>query len=472
MSKETFINISELNHNEPEFESFIRDPQRVHLGDLSQRHDIPSTKSPFTFATEYKAAYPETIKTALGKIYSEYNRAFIPLVDANREWSSDYQYCMTGINSTPVNYFVQIDMVGLPDNYLAATRNLPSEKMQQTLKKRIFEIENSLAMYGLMRGIFKSGERESAFKNNFDYALDSLRNRYHMPIALLAVTEQKHQAMRETEFGKQVNEALTDDEVKQISGFDKLFGPADFIKYLEQNNGECNYLLYARTSDPVDKLKKPGTIVENPLLENDEYRRIIKANAITLNIDNPKWEAGSPRRINDTKAYLPIMGMAHQINTPEDAWRATVVKNGQPPVITLDDQLEHYLSSQGITEAKLKSGQDLLRAKPMQASYGCYGHISVRLDNGKHRQEVRKGLKERGPYLIQPEMQTPVMINITDGQTYTYIDRNFYSIDGENLVFMGGFRSLMPLTSQEAQQKRVHGNSDTVWAEIDGKNDK
>lgn len=420
------------------------EPQMAKLGRVVDRTDIRSSMGPFHYLPEYTVPYPETVTKALSEIYAEYNLAFDPLIKANREWDTDYQHGMHGPNRTPSNHFVQIDMIGLPEDYLKTAANLDIDSVREDLKGRIFEIENSLAMYQLLIKIFAQNDQDSRFGSKFRRGLDIVREINNRPIALLAVTDQKYQAMKESEFGKADNETLSNEEIREMSGFDTFFGPADFINHLSQNGGESDYLLYVRSSDPVSKLRKPNTEVENPLLSDETLREVIKKYAVTFNIDNPEWPTGDNRRINDTKEYLITMGMAFPISADTD----------------LDtEEFRKYL---------ILRGYDLegagLRAKPMQSSYGCYGHL--RSIEKKFRQELRREIRQRGPYVIQPEMQTPVILNETDGRTYTYIDRNFFSSDGKNFEFMGGFRSLMPMDSIEAQKGRVHGNGSTVWAEI------
>lgn len=428
----------------------VVEPQTARLGEVVVKNDIKSTIGPFFILPEYRIQYTGVVTEALGDLYAEYNRSFRTLVAANREWSTDYQFCMTP-DGTPINSWVQIDMVGLPKRFLEASANLSEADVREALRGKIFEIENSLAMYQLLENIFSKGQQDTLFKRKFRASLDELREKHGRQIALMAVTDQKHQAMKESEFGKRAEEPLTDEEVMQLSGFDRFFGPEEFQKYLAENEGECDYLLYARTSDPVAKLRKPSTKVEIPLLEDDRTRRIIKANAITFNVDNPAWESGSPERINDTKAYLEAMGMAYGAGSYEDL--------NSP-------EFREYLKSQGIDPFKVESGDARLRAKPMQGAYGCYGHVRGRILEGDFRKDVKRNMRERGPYVIQPEMPTPTIINATDGRAYTYIDRVFFSTDGQNYRYMGGFRSLMPLDSNEAKQGRIHGNGSTVWAEI------
>lgn len=443
------------------------------LGPLIERTDIKSNVGPFLVLPDYKVQYPPVVTEALGNLYTEYNQAFRPVVAANREWETDYQYAITP-DGTPLNRWVQIDMVALPTGFLRAAACLPEEDVREVLRGRIFELENSIAMYQLLQKIFSDGTEDTFFKRQFRSSLDDLRQNTGKKVALLAVTDQKHQAMRESEFGKLGEEQLTDDEVKELSGFDRFFGPAEFLTYLEQNGGESDYLLFARTSDPVSKLRKPSTQVHNPLLEDPNIRQIIKAHAVTFNVDNPEWPVGDPRRINDTKVYLPEIGMGYPMYAFEDLLSAGFIDhlyNGKSFVeYTEGNQLTpsfaDYLRSQGIDDELLRSGEVPLRAKPMQASYGGYGHERANLGNGRFLRDLRKGLRERGPYIIQPELRLPTIVNSTTDQTYVYIDRNFFATDGTTIKFMGGFRSLMPVVSQEADRGRVHGNGSTVWAEI------
>ncbi len=420
------------------------------LGTVVLKEDIKSSLGPFQIYPEYKIAYPAVVKQVLENLYSEYNQAFRRLVAANTESSTDYQYCMAP-DGTPISYFVQIDMVGLPAGFLAQTPDLSQEDVREVLRGRIFEIENSIAMYSLLENLFSDGIGGTLFKRQFLTALDDIRQKYGRPIALLAVTDQKYQAMRKSEFGKMDGEPLTDDEVKEISGFDKFFSPEEFKKHIEENGGQSDYLLYVRSSDPVAKMKRPELIVDEPLLGDESLRRIIKANALTFSIDNPSLSLGDSRRINDTKEYLGEMGMAFAIYYGED--------------LTSPD-FYSYLRSQGIDPLKMESGEVMIRAKPMKGTYGGYGHIRGTLVDAKFRRELRDALLKRGSYVVQPELQNPTVKNEDDGSIYMYIDRVFFSCDGQNYHFMGGERTLMPIDSSEAQKNMVHGNSSSVYAEI------
>lgn len=452
---------------------YVEASSNLHLGQVEPRVDIQSSMGPFHFLPGYKIVYPRVVVDALADIYAEYNETFCALVEQNKEWETDYQYCMREKSPVPVNFGVQIDMVGLPQSLLEATSCISIREVRDMLRKRIFEIENSLAMYQLLEGIFRPGDDDSLFKKEFRASLARLVRRFKKPIALLAVTDQKYEAMRQSEFGKLGTEPLTDTEVKEMSGFDRFFGPVEFREYVSAKGGKCEYLLYARTSDPVVKLKKPDAKVDHPLLNDPGMRRVIKAYSVTINIDNPLWSVSDVRRVNDTKEYMLPMGLAFGVRSQLDVFTpgfAAHLSAGKPYAEYSEDRFTRafivYLQEQGFSCRQIESGDAKLRCKPMKGTYGCYGHVTGFLRDSDFRTEFRNNIRKRGPYVIQPEMQIPIVVNQTDGQSYTFIDRNFLTTDGRNYRFMGGFRSLMPLQSIEAHNGRNHGNIETVWAEI------
>ncbi len=448
-------------------------PINAELGCMVVKDDIRSSLGPFRILPRYKIVYPNIVVSALANLYDEYNNSFCHLIEKNREWDTDYQYCMRERSPVPVNFGIQIDMVGLSQNLLEVVSSLGVREIQETLRRRIFEIENSLAMYQLLERIFKPDDDDSFFKKEFRASLARLKRRFKKPIALLAVTDQKYEAMRQSEFGKASGEPLTDTEVTEMSGFDRFFGPGEFREYVSGKKGKCDYLLYARTSDPVVKLKKPELSVEHPLLADADMRRVIKAHTVTVNIDNSAWSIADERRVNDTKEYMLPMGLGFGVHSQLDVftvWFAAHLRAQKPYTDYFGDRFSdtfvRYLQEQGFEREQILSGEVKLRCKPMRGTYGCYGHVVGLLNDGDFRNEFRNNIRKRGPYVIQPEMQIPVVINETDGQAYTYIDRNFLTTDGRNYRFMGGFRSLMPLHSVETHNGRNHGNRETVWAEI------
>lgn len=443
------------------------------LGRLAIRTDIPSSIPEFRWYPECQIRYPESVVRALSLIYQEYNNAFSQLVEENRKWSSDYQYA-TNPNIGAINYFVQIDMAGLTPEFLEWAKSAPPEELIPELKARIFEIENSLAMYNFMRGIFQRGEEPSYFRERFDGALEDLRRRFNRPVALLAVTNLKYLHMLATEFGVEeairlvekikkgeISEEQASEIASQItpsselvmerSGFDMFFGPDQFINYLRETGG-CGCLLYTRTSLPVAALRKPELRrqLRIPLLEDSRIREIIKANAIMFNIDNPERYRESPINphgiINDTKAYMVPMGLAF--------------------LSTSSDQLNTDDFYKWLGERHPNPQEALIHGKPLVLSYGAYGHVKGP-NNRNFRNELQKNIFQRGPYVIQPEIMTPVVVNETDGQAYHFIDRNFFYCDpGGNFCFLGGLRNLMPTNIFEREKLKVHGNQKAVWVEI------
>ncbi|MFH0712664.1 MAG: hypothetical protein V2A55_02325 [Candidatus Jorgensenbacteria bacterium] len=386
--------------------------------------------------------YPEVVVEAMGNLYSEYNRVFAPLVAANREWDTDYQYCL---GDSPINWCVQVDMVGLPETFLEEVGDMPEETVREILRKGVFEIENSIAMYQLLENLFPQDGRDSFFKTRFLVLLDDIRRQFGKPIALLAVTEPKYRIMLESEFGRHGSARLTDAEVRELSGFDHFFDPHEFSCYLTSNGGKCEYLLYVRASDPVIKLQYPSFLVTHPLLSDSEMRRLIKENALTFSIDNPDWPVGDSRRINDTKEYMSPMGMAFPIKDMAEL---------------RSPEFEAFLREQGYTKPKAA----MLRCKPAKGTYGCYGHAAGIMRDGS--KALARGISQRGSYVVQPEITTPVVTNTDDGKVYTFIDRVFFGMVDGCPKFLGGVRNLMPTDTEEVRKGRIHGNSSAVYAEI------
>ena len=423
---------------------------RVRLGQLTERTDIPSGKGPCHTYPGYKTVYPEVVIKALEALYLEYNGAFSSLIEANKEWDEDYQFCLE--SGVPLNYAVQIDMAGLTDKFLSRAATLSVSEVMELLRFEIFEVENSVAVYPLLRGMFPRDPYPSHFLTRFDAVLAGIKKRHgKRPIALLAVTDDKYQAICEGEFGI-VGRHPADDEVKALSGFDRLFGPDEFRAYIEQNGGTCDYLLYVRSSDPVAKLTDPSLKVDQPLLGDATMRRVIKAHSITINIDAP--DMSFRRRINDTKAYMPRMGMAHPIDSVDDL-------QGLP--------FRWFLQGRGVNPEHVMMGLIPLRAKPMKGTYGCYGHISGFMDSGFPRKLRNQMSRGRGAYVVQPELPAHIVQDEDTGVQYNVIDRIFFGLirDGKPF-FLQGFRSMMPVESHEAHKGRNHGNVDTVWAEVEG----
>ena len=327
-------------------------------------------------------------------------------------------------------------MVGLTDKILESLAYQKLEHVAEALRSKIFEIENSWAAYQVhARALDQDGS--SLYSQKTKAMLHNLRNRFQKPIALLAVTDEKYAAMRESEFNKTDGEPLSDGEVFHISGFDKFFSPVEFCQYIADNGDMCDYLLYVRASHPVPKLRNPDIVIEQPLLSNPKMRQLIKAHTLTINIDDPAWAVGDSRRINDTKLYLCEMRMASPVNAEE----------------------ELELASNNFDNRRL-------RAKPAQGSYGCYGHVSGYFSDREFRYEVRRGLRKWGRYLVQPEHEASTVTNTIDGREYAFMDRIFCGMTKKGPEFFGGHRLFLPRDSLEARKGRLHIVDETIFSEI------
>lgn len=451
---------------------------RQSMGEVALRTDIRSTDGPFTYFPDYETEYPHAVIEALGEIFMDYNEAFRPAVTANMEWPTDYQYAITP-DGTPINRFVQIDTMGLKPDFLAKASTMNKEELRAALEAQICEIEGSIAGYDILGGMFADENGNSEFRSGFRHALQKLKEETGRPIALLAVTDSKYEAMLGSEFGKQPGEVITDDEVRAISGFDAFFSPEGWKQYLAENGGTSEYLVYVRASASTKKLRerdaaathKINAVVTEPsLLDDPKERETIKALAITFNVDGPY--AGE-HAINDTKKYMVEMGLAVEARCVEDllspGYRAHIASENKTqayPGEVYSEELTAYLLKRGADPEQVRTGKVPLRLKPRDGAYGAYGHIRGRITNGELRRDIQASMDEWGEYVVQLEMQAPVVINDQTNETYTVLDRNFMAIVDGKPVFLGGFRSLMPANSQEARSGRNHGGSYTGWAKI------
>jgi hypothetical protein len=449
------------------------------LGQVQRRTDIASSLMPdggFALFRDYKVEYPPVIIQSITELLEECNQAFAKLVEANREWQTDYQYCMDD-QGKPINYGFQVDMLGLPEVFLEDCREgkFSKQVIKEVLRNGAYEDENSIAMYGLSGGIFAEGDEPSRYRKVTDQMLDGIRKKTGKQIYLLAVTDQKLDAMRKTEFGKYGVDILTDEDVKKISGFDGLMGPEEFEKHLQDNDGKSKVLFFVRASDPTEKQRNPNYIVEHPLLSNDVYRREIKANSITLNIDNPNLapEDAIKQSINDTKLYMPEMKMAHLISSQSDFLSAGFIAHLLKAKKAIDYQGEKlnpsfklYLENAGVDPRKVESGEINIRAKPAGGTFGCNGHLTGNIFDGDFRKKLNGEIKKRGAYVLQPEMDTPVIENTSDNVKYKYSHRNFFMYVDGKYVFAGGIQMNIDEEHIEAKRKRIHGSDATVYSEI------
>jgi len=425
----------------------VKKDELFNLGTVVTRHDIPSTLGPFEFASNCETVYPPNVIETLNQLVEEHARVFSQFIPANTENNNlAYRHCPI-IAGKFVEPFFQVDIAGLSQDVLGNTNTESAENLMEILRGRIFEFEPSIAMYGLIETFGGAGTLGIKFREH----LNVLRKIHNRPVVLLAPTFEKFEAMREEEFGKTANEPLTTGEVNTVSGFDGLWGPNEFLNHLKENGNSCKCLLYVRPSDPISKLIDPKQKVPNPLLDDPSIRRVIRNNAITLNIDNPDWPINDPRRIKDSKAALPLMDMGFEVNSIND-----------------------LISDQGFLTNKFNcfitlhnlSPVSFFRAKPMRGVYGGYGQRVIRPSNKMGVNWLKNSLDLRGPYIIQPEIEPLIIKDRTSEQPFAVMDRAFFSTVRGFSEFIGGIRILIPTDSNEAKRKRLHGTDAMISAPI------
>lgn len=442
----SLIQITQINQAKALLEKTMEQPIPLPLGKVEKRTDIQSAIGEFLTFPEYQTHYPESIQEALMELHAEYNTAFQPLVENNKEFETDYQQAIDSENHA-ISRIVRFDLVALPPEFLEQAGNLPAEVVKEVLRKNIFEVENAFGMYQLVQRIGITEDQKSVLRKRFEEALNEIRKLTRKKIAILTTNPEKDASVRALEFGKMNTEKPTDQEVYELSGFDKYYSPEDFKAMIEKK-GDCEELLVVRSSEPNSKLKNPNHELESNLLNDSELRRIIKANAITLNIDNP--EGGSGTLINDSKAYLPEMKMGFLLQDQELSELNS-------------DEFKTFLLSNGINP---EEGYKTLRAKPVSCT-GAYGQMTLK-NKSKSRRNLKNEIKKRGDYILQPEMKTPIFVNENNGEHYTGIDRVFTAIVNGKPTFIGGVRNYISTSNHEAKNGRIHGSKDTIYTEIKG----
>jgi hypothetical protein len=420
--------------------------------------NIPSIESPFHIQLR-EVALPDAMTTALTNLYQEFQDTF-RLPEGHRENETDYRYCID--NGSPM-MAVQIDMAGLTEEELESVGAMPIKEAEEFLRRKIFEIEGSIAGYGILGGMFRDRNGESEWGNNFRQLLDNTREFHQKPIVLLAPTHDKYAGMLGFEFGYTDEEISTgckptDEEVKRITGFDSFMGPDEYLNLLrnlavgEDNLPADHPLLYVRASDPVAKLSDPRLIVDHPLLGDADIRRVIRAFTLTPNVDNP--ESPLSQHVNDTKSYMADMGLAVNVVSSDD--------------LTAEETRE-FLIGRGIDT----EGEFAVRVKPMNDAYGGYGHLKVRYEKGqpikKHRNKLTREIDRRGAYVAQPEINTLEVIESTTGALSKGIFRIWLGAGPDGSIHpIGGVVNMIPATSQEVEGRieRIHGNSAATYAKI------
>ena len=167
------------------------------------------------------------------------------------------------------------------------------------------------------------------------------------------------------------------EKIRRNTGFDDIYGPAEL--QIAYEKGEDN-LYYVRASLEKERLKNPNGSFENALLSDEEIRRYVKQRAITYNIDAP--DGNYERVINDSKEYMPDLGMGYIIESLEDIYTSEYRDFLQQKQkiwsfagIVFSPWFLQYLRYVGCSEEEILSGNIEFHIKPLKCAYGAYGAL-------------------------------------------------------------------------------------------------
>lgn len=469
------------DNQEFQFNSETVDVGRVETVKTIPAIDSEGNKMEFYRFPNYVEYPPEMIE-AVNLVLHKYNREFQRVLQLRQPDS----YPMAYINGEFKNLLVQVDLRGFPLEFLEEASNIPPKKLAVIILKQMFEAENSLAMYNMMRGLFASNAEdrfsphESFLGVNFDSALEMYRRYYNKPhIILSAVTREKEEAMLRSEFGianLNAYKELDHAHVRSLSGFDNFVGPENLQRILKSPSSS-DIILYMRTSYPTSWLRNPAenTPFNIPILENDDLRQKIRKIAVTPNVDDPKivnWfirslYSGESVMVRDRDYRFALVSVT---SDGEDKIYIPIVNDTKEyllgmrtPLVVNAEEAESFVRESSIPA----------RFKPLFLHYGGYGHIrkpAGELPRKKRRrimQDLKNNLRKRGPYIVQPEIE-PYTFTDQSGNEWQAIHRLFLAYDPfeGRYKFVGGFFNALPVISHEARQGRIHGNRNAVWGQI------
>ena len=432
--------------------------------DIIQRNDIPAFDlnwNQVTFSESQRViSYPPQVLRVLFDLYREYTYAFQALLE---EYGMKDAYPLWGINC-----FVQIDMIGLPQDFLDLVYwwNFSDIVLKEMLRRSIFEVENSLAAYSLLRKL--GNPSESKFSEKMDILLWELRDTFSARVYLATLSDEKYQwvAMFDCWFKKW--DWISDSLVRQNTWFDGIISPRELLNLWDINTN--NSLFYTRASLDRKWLIDPREQVSSLWYKN--FRKYLRNKSLTYNIDDPEqWAA----KLNDTKEYMPDIWMWYIVeeitNVITDDYRSFLLRNKSDEVFSwtiFTDRFFAFLQSQWISQSIIDTWDIELQFKPLFWAYWGYWQVSWSILEGKVRTKLNKELKKRWKFIVQPRMPRSDCIDIDTWLEYIYIDRIFLSMNPSTraMQFMWWFRNYMPKNSIDGQKWIVHWSSQTVYSII------
>lgn len=426
--------------------------ERSALGPV-RKMEIPTLLERPTVLPEFNVELPTNLAVAIGELADEYDTAFSDNLLPNHV-ESDSDYLSTKIDNKFSSLFYQIDMAALPESFLEDVRlgKVPFDELKEIIRARIFEFEDSIAMYGLIRNagseLNENGEPvgSTKFATKFDAAIDVMRQQ-HGAVVVGAIDDDKFQNLIGSELGivqRDDPRLLDNDFIRAHTGFDGYISPDEVQELITRN--DTSTLIFARTSPAPNLLRQAGAYAsqENNLLANFRTRLGLRALALTLNIDNPRSEF----KLNDTKLALPFVN---------------------PFSVLVDANNFHQLNLDEVSQQLGIQPADKVRIKPTQA-YGAYRQSTKPLEHSLvpgsnlHNQLVKNPTES---FIIQPEIPGLVLKGSEHGD-FGGIFRIFVSknIDSGKFEVIGGQFNLLPVDNDQARKNNFHGNAAAVFAEI------
>ncbi len=469
------------------YEKAISVPQMVDIGSATDLTPIYEGETPPFALRNYKIHYPPSLVEAYKIACNKYEDCFMDIVKEHKNWGSDYQ-------CAPNTLAFQVDGPAYPDEFLNQAKYMNPEVLAEVINARVFEYENNLAMYGLNGRLWPDGTTNQTWH----MALDKARSRTGRKIAVLAGTEKKLDEMLKSELGASRDNMPPEETIREITGFDSFMGPCDLIAHYQKYNGEdSEYVFFGRTSRPKTWLRDPTSQIDEGFLADPNFLKYVRAFALTHNFDNTVLLLNHPSIITDTKEAMLMTGAAYLVTQPNDIYSGEFqqylsnngidinnISSGDltpnqkkklgdlftsfPSQYLLSKQLTDHLKMRDIDPDSIASGSKKVRGKPLKLHYGCYAHITGRVNRASFLNELMGQVKIRGYYIIQPEFNNLHIIdshNLSD--SYIAIDRVFF-VRGANgeLEPMESCRSLMPVSAMDGKKNNVHEGANTKCARI------
>ena len=360
----------------------------------------------------------------------------------------------------------------MSQTFLNEIRDFSADDIANILAPFIFEYESSIARYPLLFWI-----NNNDFKKWFIKNLDEIREKTWKKIILLATTKSKLESIQEEEFWIKKWENIDSKYIKENSWFDNLWWPKELEHYYNniEKWEESNYIFFTRASIDTEWLKNQNKKEKSEILENDDLRKFLKENTITINIDNPNDKNTIP--VNDTKEYMEDLWLWYFFTNINEIFSEELIeylktKEWRAKGFSwfkwyfYKENLKNFLISSWVNEDELKTWKVIFRFKPVYESYWAYSQLASNLNTSKERKKL-ENISDWKKFLLQLERPTKKIINENTWKEYLAIHRLFpYSDKEGEIYFNKSIINLMPINEKQKNTPTVHWGKTAEWWEI------